>query len=134
MDYANKADLDLVEVAPDANPPVCRIMDYGKYKYKLEISEKERKKKQTQITVKEVKIRPKIDKNDFLIKEKQIEKFLKSGNKVKISMVFKGREVIHRSIGENLIKKLLEDLNGQYNLEQPPKFEGYSIYLVLSPA
>lgn len=131
---AGNADLDLVEVAPDADPPVCRIMDYGKYKYKMEISEKERKKKQSQITVKEVKMRPKIDKNDFATKEKHIEKFLKAGHKVKITIMFKGREIIHKDIGENLAAKLIEDLEGKFILEQPPKFEGYNITIVLNPA
>ncbi|MDD3520096.1 MAG: translation initiation factor IF-3 [Actinomycetota bacterium] len=130
---ANEADLDLVEVAPDADPPVCRIMDYGKYKYKLEISEKERKKKQSQITVKEIKIRPKIDKNDFSIKEKYIEKFLKEGHKVKISINFRGREIIHKEIGEKLAAKIIEDLDGKFVLEQAPKLEGFNITMVLNP-
>jgi len=130
---ANAADLDLVEVAPDADPPVCRIMDYGKYKYKLEISEKERKKKQSQITVKEIKIRPKIDKNDFIIKEKYIEKFLTEGHKVKITINFRGREIIHKEIGENLASKIIEDLDGKFVLEQAPKLEGFNITMVLSP-
>ncbi|HAX18293.1 MAG TPA: translation initiation factor IF-3 [Actinobacteria bacterium] len=130
---ANAADLDLVEVAPDADPPVCRIMDYGKYKYKLEISEKERKKKQSQITVKEIKIRPKIDKNDFIIKEKYIEKFLTEGHKVKITINFRGREIIHKEIGENLASKIIEDLDGKFVLEQAPKLEGFNITMVLNP-
>ncbi|MCL4378351.1 MAG: translation initiation factor IF-3 [Actinobacteria bacterium] len=134
VNLANEADLDLVEVSPESDPPVCRIMDYGKYKYKLELSEKERKKKQSQVTVKEVKIRPKIDKNDFSIKEKYIEKFLKEGHKVKISIIFKGREIIHKEIGENLASRLLEDLNGKFVLDQPPKMEGFNITIILSPA
>ena len=130
---ANAADLDLVEVAPDADPPVCRIMDYGKYRYKMEISEKERKKKQSQITVKEIKIRPKIDKNDFSIKEKHIEKFLKEGHRVKITINFRGREIIHKEIGENLASKIIEDLDGKFVLEQAPKLEGFNITMVLNP-
>lgn len=130
---ASEADLDLVEVSPDSDPPVCRIMDYGKYKYKMELSEKERRKKQSQITLKEIKIRPKIDKNDLAIKEKYIEKFLKEGHKVKIAIIFKGREIIHKQIGENLASKLLDDLDGKYVLDQPPKLEGFNITMVLSP-
>lgn len=130
---ANMADLDLVEVAPDAEPPVCRIMDYGKYKYKLEISEKERKKKQSQITVKEVKLRPKIDKNDFQIKERYIEKFLKEGHKVKVTINFRGREIMHKEIGEKLAAKIIEDLDGKFILEQAPKLEGFNITMVLNP-
>ncbi|HHT78935.1 MAG TPA: translation initiation factor IF-3 [Actinobacteria bacterium] len=133
LTMANAADLDLVEVAPDADPPVCRIMDYGKYRYKMEISEKERKKKQSQITVKEIKIRPKIDKNDFSIKEKHIEKFLKEGHKVKITINFRGREIIHKEIGENLASKIIEDLDGKFVLEQAPKLEGFNITMVLNP-
>ena len=133
MTLANDADLDLVEVSPDSDPPVCRIMDFGKYKYKLELSEKEKKKKQSQITIKEVKIRPKIGGNDFNIKEKYIAKFLKEGHKVKISIIFKGREIVHKEIGENLAAKLIEDLNGKYILDQPPKMEGFNITMVLSP-
>lgn len=133
LDLASEADLDLVEVAPDANPPVCRIMDFGKYKYKLEVSEKERKKKQSQTSVKEVKIRPKINKNDFVVKEKYIEKFLKEGHKVKITIMFKGREIIHKKIGEDLASKIIEDLNGKFILEQAPKLEGFNITMILSP-
>ncbi|MCL4418322.1 MAG: translation initiation factor IF-3, partial [Actinobacteria bacterium] len=98
---ARERDLDLVEVAPNASPPVCRIMDFGKYKYQLEISEKEKRKKQTQIIIKEIKLRPKIDKNDLSIKKKQIENFLKKGSKVKITLSFKGREIIHSELGMN---------------------------------
>jgi len=133
LDLANEAGLDLVEVAPDANPPVCRIMDFGKYKYKLEVSEKERKKKQSQTSLKEIKIRPKINKNDFLVKEKYIEKFLKEGHKVKITIMFKGREIIHKEIGENLASQIIEDLDGKFILEQAPKLEGFNITMVLSP-
>jgi translation initiation factor IF-3 len=133
LDLASEADLDLVEVAPDANPPVCRIMDFGKYKYKLEVSEKERKKKQSQTSVKEIKIRPKINKNDFVVKEKYIEKFLKEGHKVKITIMFKGREIIHKKIGEDLASKIIEDLNGKFILEQAPKLEGFNITMILSP-
>ncbi|MDD5660215.1 MAG: translation initiation factor IF-3 [Actinomycetota bacterium] len=131
---ASETDLDLVEVSPDSDPPVCRIMDFGKYKYKMEQSEKERKKKQSQITIKEIKIRPKIDKNDFNVKEKHIEKFLKEGHKVKITIIFKGREIVHKEIGENLASKIMEDLSGKYVLDQPPKMEGFNITMVLSPA
>ncbi|MCL4386717.1 MAG: translation initiation factor IF-3 [Cyanobacteria bacterium] len=134
ISLANEAELDLVEVSPDSDPPVCRIMDFGKYKYKMELSDKERKKKQSQVTIKEIKIRPKISGNDFIIKEKYIEKFLKEGHKVKISIIFKGREIVHKEIGENLAKKLMEDLNGKYILDQPPKMEGFNIIMVLSPA
>ncbi len=131
---AYEKDLDLVEVAPNATPPVCKIMDYGKYKYQMEISEKERKKKQTQIVVKEVKLRPKIDKNDLNIKKRQIEKFIEKGNKVKVTMSFKGREIIHSELGMKVIKNILEYLGDSCVVEQEPKLEGYNIVMVLEPA
>lgn len=131
---ARERDLDLVEVAPTANPPVCRIMDFGKYKYQLEISEKEKRKKQTQIIIKEIKLRPKIDKNDLSIKKKQIEKFLKKGSKVKITLSFKGREIIHSELGMNVMNSIVDDLKDKCIIEQRPKIEGYNIVMLLDPA
>ena len=131
---AKERDLDLVEVASNASPPVCRIMDYGKYKYQLEISEKEKRKKQTQIVIKEVKLRPKIDKNDLSIKKKQIEKFLKKGSKVKITLSFKGREIVHSELGMNVMNSIVEDMGDKCIIEQKPKIEGYNIVMILDPA
>ena len=131
---ARERDLDLVEVAPIASPPVCRIMDFGKYKYQLEISEKEKRKKQTQIVIKEIKLRPKIDKNDLSIKKKQIEKFLKKGSKVKITLSFKGREIIHSELGMNVMNSIVDDLRDKCIIEQKPKMEGYNIVMLLNPA
>jgi len=131
---ARERDLDLVEVAPNASPPVCRIMDFGKYKYQLEISEKEKRKKQTQIIIKEIKLRPKIDKNDLSIKKKQIEKFLKKGSKVKITLSFKGREIIHSELGMNVMNSIVDDFEGKCIIEQKPKMEGYNIVMLLDPA
>lgn len=130
---ARERDLDLVEVAPNASPPVCRIMDFGKYKYQLEISEKEKRKKQTQIVIKEIKLRPKIDKNDLSIKKKQIEKFLKKGSKVKITLSFKGREIIHSELGMNVMNSIVDDLRDKCIIEQKPKMEGYNIVMLLNP-
>ena len=127
-------ELDLVEVAPGAVPPVCRIMDFGKYRYELEISEKEKKKKQTQIVIKEIRLRSKIDKNDLGIKTKAAEKFLKKGNKVKVTMSFKGREIVHSEIGMNILKSMLEELGDKCIVEQRPKLEGYNIIMILEPA
>jgi len=131
---AREKDLDLVEVAPNANPSVCRIMDFGKYKYQMEISEKEKRKKQTQIIIKEIKLRPKIDKNDLSIKKKQIEKFLKKGSKVKITLSFKGREIIHSELGMNVMNSIVDDFEGKCIIEQKPKMEGYNIVMLLDPA
>ena len=131
---AKERDLDLVEVASNASPPVCRIMDYGKYKYQLEISEKEKRKKQTQIVIKEVKLRPEIDKNDLSIKKKQIEEFLKKGSKVKITLSFKGREIVHSELGMNVMNSIVEDMGDKCIIEQKPKIEGYNIVMILDPA
>ncbi|MGM0365429.1 MAG: translation initiation factor IF-3 [Actinomycetota bacterium] len=133
LDRAFEKDLDLVEVAPDAKPPVCRIMDYGKYKYKLEISEKEKKKKQTQVVVKEIKLRPKIDKNDLNTKTNHIKRFLKSGNKVKVTVMFRGREIVHKEIAMDMLEGLVQDLEEVAVVEQAPKLEGYNMIMVLGP-
>ena len=130
---AYEKDLDLVEVAPSADPPVCKVMDFGKYRYQLEISEKEKKKKQTQIVIKEIKLRPKIDKNDLNTKKKQIEKFLEKGDKVKVTLSFKGREIVHSELGMNILNNIMDDLNGKCIVEQRPKLDGYSIVMMLDP-
>ncbi len=133
LETAQKRGLDLVEISPESRPPVCKIMDYGKYKYKLEISEKLKKKKQSQIILKEVKLRPKIDKNDLNIKRRQIEKFLNNGYKVKITIMFRGREIVHKEIGMSILEKLMDDLRDRYSLELEPKMDGYNIITVLAP-
>ena len=109
-------------------------MDYGKYKYQLEISEKLRKKKQSQIILKEVKMRPKIDKNDLNTKQRQIEKFLKNGYKVKLTVMFRGREIVHKELGKNILDGLVNDLGDKCIIELGPKLEGYNMTVVLSPA
>ncbi|MDZ7836563.1 MAG: translation initiation factor IF-3 [Actinomycetota bacterium] len=134
QERAYQKDLDLVEVASNASPPVCRIMDYGKYKYKLEISEKEKKKKQTQVVVKEIKLRPKIDTNDLNTKTNHIKRFLKSGNKVKVTVMFRGREIVHKEIAMEMLQQLIRDLEGLAAVEQAPKLEGYNMIMVLGPA
>jgi translation initiation factor IF-3 len=125
--------MDLVEISPKSDPPVCKIMDYGKYKYQLEISEKMKKKKQSQIVVKEIKVRPKIDTNDLNTKKKQIEKFLASGYRVKITVMFRGREIVHKELGMNILNKLIEELKDKCVLELEPKLDGYNIIAVLTP-
>ncbi|HEY4695479.1 MAG TPA: translation initiation factor IF-3 [Candidatus Hydromicrobium sp.] len=130
---AEERGLDLVEVSPKSNPPVCKIMDYGKYKYQLEISEKLKKKKQSQIIVKEIKLRPKIDTNDLNTKKRQIEKFLKSGYKVKITVMFRGREIVHKELGINMLNKLIEELKDKGVMELEPKLDGYNIITILAP-
>jgi len=131
---ADEKGLDLVEVSPKSKPPVCKIMDFGKYKYKLEISEKLKKKKQSHIVVKEIKLRPKIDTNDLNTKKRQIEKFLKNGNKVKITIMFRGREIVHKQLGMDILENIMDDLGGHSFVEQRPKLDGYNMIMVLAPS
>ena len=124
---------DLVEVSPDAKPPVCKIIDYGKLKYKEQKSKKEAKKKQKTIEVKEIKIRPGIDKHDYEVKIRALSKFIEGGNKVKVSMRFRGREMEHQHIGRELLTKLTEQVADFAKVEVPPKSEGKQIMMVLVP-
>lgn len=133
LKIAGEKMLDLVEISPVSDPPVCKIMDYRKFRYQLEISEKLKKKKQSQIIIKEIKIRPKIGTNDLNTKRKQIEKFLNSGHKVKITIMFRGREIVHKEIGMSILEKLLEELKDKCVLEQEPKMDGYNIITILTP-
>ena len=133
LNHAEDEGYDLVEVSPDAKPPVCKIIDYGKLKYKEQKSKKEAKKKQKTIEVKEIKLRPGIDKHDFDVKIKALSKFIGGGNKVKISMRFRGREMEHQSIGLDLLKKLTEQVSNFAKIELPPKSEGKQIMMVLVP-
>jgi translation initiation factor IF-3 len=130
---ANEKNLDLVEVSPNADPPVCKIMDFGKYKYQLEIAEKEKKKKQTQIIVKEIKIRTKIDTNDLNTKKRHIEKFLKNGNKVKVTIMFKGREIVHKELGQDILNDIISEFDDKSIIEQTPKLDGYNMTMVMGP-
>ncbi|MDD3628211.1 MAG: translation initiation factor IF-3 [Actinomycetota bacterium] len=130
---AEEKGLDLVEISPGSIPPVCKIIDYSKYRYMMEISEKTKKKKQSQIIIKEIKLRPKININDLNTKRKQIEKFLNSGYKVKITIMFRGREIVHREIGMTILDKLLEELKDKCIIEVEPKTEGSNIITVLAP-
>jgi translation initiation factor IF-3 len=133
MEIADERGLDLVEISPNSKPPVCKIMDFGKYKYQLEISEKLKKKKQSHIVVKEIKLRPKIDKNDLNTKKRQMEKFLKHGNKVKITVMFRGREIVHKQIAMDILDGLIEDLKEIAVVELRPKLDGYNMIMVLAP-
>ena len=125
--------LDLVEIAPNANPPVCKIIDYGKFKYHQLKKEKESKKSQHQIKVKEIKFKPNIDTHDFLTKEKHAREFLEKGNKVRITCSFRGREMLHTELGEKVVQKLCDDLSDVSIVETPEKLLGRTITLVLAP-
>jgi len=133
LNHAEDEGFDLVEVSPDANPPVCKIIDYGKLKYKEQKSKKEAKKKQKTIEVKEIKLRPGINKHDYEVKIKALSKFIGGGNKVKVSMRFRGREMEHQNIGIDLLKKLTEQVSEYAKVEAPPKLEGRQIIMVLVP-
>ncbi len=125
--------LDLVEVAPQADPPVCRIMDYSKYKYERALRAKRARKHQTTIVVKEIKMRPKIEEHDFNVKKKHVVRFLEHGAKVKVTMMFRGRELAHIDLGEKLLNKLAEDVKDLGIVESKPKLDGRNMVMVLAP-
>ena len=133
LNHAEDEGYDLVEVSPDANPPVCKIIDYGKLKYREQKSKKEAKKKQKTIEVKEIKLRPGIDTHDYNVKVKALLKFISGGNKVKVSMRFRGREMEHQNLGFDLLKKLTTEVLDFAKVEVPPKSEGKQIMMILVP-
>ena len=133
LNHAEDEGFDLVEVSPAANPPVCKIIDYGKLKYREQKSKKEAKKKQKTIEVKEIKMRPGIDTHDYNVKVKALSKFISGGNKVKVSMRFRGREMEHQNLGFDLLKKLTEEVVEYAKVEVPPKSEGRQIMMILVP-
>lgn len=133
LDLAKEEDLDLVEVAPNAEPPVCKVMDYGKYRYDATKREKDNKKAQHQVRVKEVKLKPNIDENDFLTKLKQAKSFIEKGNKVKITCSFRGRELAYPELGRRVVLKMSEGLQEVGNLESEPVLMGRSLICVVAP-
>jgi translation initiation factor IF-3 len=130
---ARDLDLDLVEVAPNAEPPVCRIMDYGKYKYERDIRQKEARKKQVRVEVKEIKFRPKIDRHDYDTKKGHVERFLRAGSRVKITIMFRGREMAHTDLGRKILDRLVEDLKDVAVVDAFPKQEGRNMIMVIAP-
>lgn len=130
---ADDQGLDLVEIAPNAEPPVCRVMNYGKFKYEQEQKAKAARKNQVKIDVKEMKFRPKIDVGDYETKKKHVLRFLASGAKVKITIMFRGREMAHPEIGLNMLEKLAEDLKDVCTVEAPPKLEGRNMHMLVAP-
>ena len=133
LEQAQQRDLDLVEVAPEANPPVCRIMDFGKYKYLQARRQKEARKKQTIILVKEVKMGPKTDVHDFDFKAKHIRRFLEDGHKAKVTVRFKGREMAHTELGWKLLNRMAETVSDLAVIEHHPRQEGRMLTMILSP-
>jgi translation initiation factor IF-3 len=130
---AETQDLDLVEVAAQADPPVCRIMDYGKWKYEQAVRQKEARKKQSLIVVKEIKMRPKIDRHDYETKKGHVERFLRQGAKVKVTIMFRGREMAHADRGRDLLDRLAEDVAEIAKVDTQPKLDGRNMTMVLSP-
>jgi len=130
---AQDLDLDLVEVAPQANPPVARIMDYGKFKYERDIRQKEARKKQARIEVKEIKFRPKIDPHDYATKKGHVERFLRTGARVKVTIMFRGREMARTELGRKILDRLVADLADQAVVEAHPKQDGRNMVMVLAP-
>ncbi|WP_092475568.1 translation initiation factor IF-3 [Desulfotruncus arcticus] len=130
---ADERRMDLVEVAPQAKPPVCRIMDYGKFRYEQSKREKEAKKKQRIITVKEVKLRPNIEDHDFEVKAKNAIRFLKDGDKVKATIMFRGRQIVHPDLGKQLLDRLAVQVADIANVERTPKLEGKNMIMILAP-
>lgn len=134
LSAAENQGLDLVEVAPTANPPVCRIMDYGKFKYQTSKKAKEAKKKQTVISIKEMKLRGKTGEHDFQFKLRNIKRFLGEGDKVKVTIIFRGREITHTELGMGMLKRVAEELKDAAVIESSPRLEGRNMSMILAPA
>ena len=134
MDLAYEAELDLVEISPNATPPVCKIMDYGKYKYEQQKRESEARKKQKVIEVKEVKFRPNTDTHDYDVKMRNVMRFLESGDKVKVTLRFRGREMAHQDLGRELLHRVAGDVEGVGKVENMPKMEGRQMIMIIAPA
>jgi translation initiation factor IF-3 len=130
---AEEVDLDLVEVAPKASPPVCKIMDYGKYRYEQSKRAKTAKKRQKSVKVKEIKMRPKIAEHDYQFNKRHVEDFLKKGAKVKVMVTFWGREITHIDIGRDKLQRMSSDLTEVGEIEQAPKMEGRNMVMILTP-
>lgn len=127
------AGLDLVEVAPNAEPPVCKILDYGRFKYEAQKKKNETRKRQKTIDVKEVKMRPGIDQHDYEIKMRAVRRFLEEGDKVKVTLRFRGREMVHQDIGVKVLQRVREELDDLAKVEQFPKMEGRQLIMVIAP-
>jgi translation initiation factor IF-3 len=133
LTIAREEELDLVEVAPNANPPVCRIMNYGRYKYEQEQRRKESRRKATNVVVKEMKFRPKIDEHDYVTKMKHVERFLAEGSKVKLTIMFRGREVFHPELGLRILERVADQVSDIATVESAPRQDGRNMTMVLNP-
>lgn len=130
---AEEQGFDLVEIAPNADPPVCKIMDYGKFKYEQSMKEKAARKNQSRVEIKEMKFRPKVDKHDYETKKRHVVRFLEAGAKVKITIMFRGREMAHPELGLNILEKLAAELADLAVIETQPKLEGRNMHMLLAP-
>jgi len=133
MKLADEYGLDLVEISPNANPPVCKVMDYGKFKYEQQKRESEARKKQKTIEVKEVKFRPNTDTHDYNVKLRNVVRFLENGDKVKVTMRFRGREMAHQNLGLEMLKRVAADVEELGKVEHMPKMEGRQMIMVIGP-
>ncbi|BAQ69303.1 translation initiation factor IF-3 [Rhodovulum sulfidophilum] len=134
VELAEQAGLDLVEISPNAAPPVCKIMDFGKFKYEQQKRESEARKKQKVIEVKEVKFRPNTDSHDYEVKMRSVVKFLENGDKVKITLRFRGREMAHQNLGRELLERVAEEIKEIGKVENMPKLEGRQMVMMIGPA
>lgn len=130
---AQEEGLDLVEISPAARPPVCKIMDYGKYKYEAKKKAAEARKRQVVVQLKEVKLRPKTDEHDYEFKVRNVRRFLEEGNKARITIMFRGREIAHKEIGQKLLQDVAEDVKDLGVIEQAPRLEGRQMFMILAP-
>ena len=133
LDIARNTGLDLVEVSPNAKPPVCKLLNYGKYKFEQEKKLKESKKKQKQVKLKEIRMQPKIEEHDLGFKTKHIKQFLQDGYKVKVTVRFRGRELAHTELGRNVLRRVLELLEDSFIVDKPPQMEGRMMSMFVSP-
>jgi translation initiation factor IF-3 len=131
---AEEKGLDLVEVSPTARPPVCKIMDFGKFKYEQKRNAAAAKKKQHQVEIKEVKFRPKTDKHDFEVKLNRVKRFLLEGNKCKVTIMFRGREIVHPEIGHDILKRVAEAVEDSASVESQPRMEGRQMFMIIGPS
>ncbi len=134
MELAEQAGLDLVEISPTAEPPVCKIMDFGKFKYETQKREAEARKKQKIIEIKEVKFRPNTDTHDYEVKMRSVTKFLENGDKVEVTLRFRGREMAHQNLGRELLERVATDVDGLGKVETMPKLEGRQMVMMIGPA
>lgn len=133
MNIAREAGLDLVEVAPNAEPPVCRIMDYGRYRYEEQKKKQEAKKRQVIVQIKEIKLRPKTDEHDYQTKLAHIRRFIEGGDRCKVTIFFRGREIVHKDRGQTMLDRVVEDTRDIAKVEQEARAEGRTLFMMLTP-